>query len=140
MDSSKAIKKDYSNLTISDIMASILKYKPVVIIIVIIGILAGITAQIIFTRNDPDLFYYAKATMIVTSKNAEGTYQASGNIDNPSASDVTFAQNLVLTVTQLAKSNYVLNLVIDEIGDTYLTPDMLSEFIACKVIEKNCVY
>lgn len=137
MDSSKAVKKDYSNLTISDIMASILKYKLVVIIFVIIGIIAGIITQIIFTGNDPNLFYYAKATMIVTSKNAEGSYQASGNLDNPSASDVSFAQNLVLTVTQLAKSNYVLDLVINEISDTYLTSELLSEFIECKVIQQT---
>lgn len=137
MDSSKAVKKDYSNLTISDIMASVFKYKILVIICVVIGIAAGVIMQMVFTGDDPTLFYYANATMIVTSKNAEGSYQASGNIDNPSASDVTFAQNLVLTVTQLAKSNYVLNLVIDTIGKTYLTPDMLSEVVSCKAIEKT---
>ncbi|MHB1152788.1 MAG: tyrosine-protein kinase domain-containing protein [Eubacteriales bacterium] len=137
MDSSKAIKKDYSNLTMSDIMASVLKYKFVVIIFVIIGITAGIITQIMLTGDDPSVFHYANATMIVTSKNAEGSYQASGNIDNPSASDVTFAQNLVLTVTQLAKSNYVLNLVIDSIGMDYLTPDILSEVVSCKAIEKT---
>lgn len=137
MDSSKAVKKDYSNLTINEILASVLKYKILVIGCVIVGVITGIIIQIVLTGNDPKLFYYAKATMIVTSKNAEGTYQASGNIDNPSASDVTFAQNLVLTVTQLAKSNYVLDLVISALGDTELTPDKLSEFISCKVIEKT---
>lgn len=137
MVSGKAVKKDYSNLTINDILANILKYKFIVIICVIIGIAAGVITQIIFTGDDPYIYYYAKATMIVTSKNAEGSYQASGSADNPSASDVSFAQSLVLTVTELAKSNYVLDLVTSKVGDTYLTPDLLSDFISCDAIEKT---
>jgi succinoglycan biosynthesis transport protein ExoP len=137
MDSGKAVKKDYTDLTINEIFAFILKYKIIVIICVIAGIAGGILTHYLFTRNDPKVFYYAKATMIVTSKNAEGSYQASGNTDNPTASDVTFAQNLVLTATELAKSNYVLNLVIAELGDWNLTPDMLSGSVSCNAIEKT---
>jgi capsular polysaccharide biosynthesis protein len=137
MDSGKAVKKDYSSLTVNDILASILKYKLIVIIFVIIGIAAGVITQIILTGDDPNIYYYSKATMIVTSKNSDGSYQASGSADNPSASDVTFAQSLVLTVTELAKSNYVLDLVISQIGDTDLTPDLLSDFISCDAVEKT---
>ncbi|MDD4774100.1 MAG: AAA family ATPase [Eubacteriales bacterium] len=137
MDNIKAQNKDYEHLTINDILRCILKYKHIVIICVVLGIAAGIAVQNFLTGDDPKLFYYSKATMIITSKNAEGTYQASGSMDNPSASDVAFAQNLVLTVSQLAKSNYVLNLVIGRLGDDSLTPDKLSEYIDCKVIEKT---
>ncbi|MHB1153393.1 MAG: polysaccharide biosynthesis tyrosine autokinase [Eubacteriales bacterium] len=137
MDSNKAVKKNYSKLTISDIFKSIQKYKLLVILIVAISIIAGIISQNVFTGNDPKINYYTKATMIVTSKTADGSYQISGNEDNPSWSDVNFAQSLVLTVTELAKSNYVLNLVIDKIGETNLTPNLLRDFISCNEIERT---
>ncbi len=135
MESNKAVKKDYCNMTMMDILASILKYKIIVIIFIAIGIVAGIIAQFLLTQNDPKIYYYTRATMIITSKTAKGNYQISGNTDNPTLSDVNFAKSLVFTVTELAKSDYVLNLVINKFVETNLTPDLLRGNVVCKEIQ-----
>ena len=79
MNSGKAVKKDYSDLTVIDILSNIIKYKFIVIISLIIGITVGIITQMIITGYDTKIYYNTKATMILTSKNAEGSYPASGN-------------------------------------------------------------
>ena len=113
MESSKAVKKDYNELSLSDIFMYLFKYRIIIIVCIIAGAAAGVLAFIRQKQQAPVLSYYAKATMIVTSKNVEGSYQASGSPDYASASDIYFAQTLVLSTAELAKSNYVLILLSD---------------------------
>lgn len=137
MDSDKAVLKKYDDLTVKDLFEIVLKYKLIVIIFAAAGLITGIIVQFALTADEPKTVYHTKATMVVTSKTEDGSYQISGSENHPSWSDVDFAQSLVPTVTELAKSDYVLNLVIEEINDIALTPVLLRKFITCTAVEKT---
>lgn len=135
MDSSKAVKKDHRDLTLIDLLVFIAKYKYIAIICVLAGLTAGAIKYYISVNPGNGTQYYASATIFVTSKNADGSYNASGSAESPSVSDIIFAQSLVPTTAELAKSNYVLNLVIAEGGLYGITPETLRASVICDTIE-----
>lgn len=109
---------DEIEISLTDLLFSIWDLRWVVMILITLGGIAGA----LFSGGS-GTSYETGASMIITTRNAGGTYQNGSS--SPRSEDIYLSQNLTKTVRLLATSNKVLNMVLED-GEY---PDILPESI-----------
>lgn len=113
---------DEIEISLTELLHSIWDIRWVIALLVLTGCVTG---AILSTGNGSE--YEAKASMIVTARTAEGTYQNGSN--SPRSEDIYLSQNLTKTVRLLAASDRVLTAALDEEQYTHIRHEEIRERI-----------
>lgn len=105
-------RNDFEELEISipDLLAAIWDLRLIVIALIVAGGAVGI----LFSASGTPV-YETKASMMITARNAAGTYR--GGAEYPAREDILLAEDLAKTVQLLASSDRVLTRVIENVSE-----------------------
>lgn len=113
---------DEIEISLPDILHSIWDVRWV---LVVLSILGGIAGTMFSTGSQTS--YETKASMLVTARAADGTYQNGSG--TPASEDIYLSQNLTKTVQYLSTSNRVLKQVLEEEELSHINTEELKERI-----------
>lgn len=113
---------DEIEISLTDLLFSIWDLRWVVAVLITLG---GIAGALFSTGSRTS--YETSASMVITSRNASGTYQNGSS--SPRAEDIYLSQNLAKTVRLLASSSRVLDMVLEEEGYADIPPESVKNRI-----------
>lgn len=113
---------DEIEISLTDLLLSIWDLRWVILLLILLG---GVVGMLFSSRGASD--YRTKASMIVTSRTSEGTYQNGSAFPKPE--DIYLSQKLTKTVRLLATSDRVLKEVLSEDAYSHIAPEELRERI-----------
>lgn len=113
---------DEIEISLSDILHSIWDVRWVLVALMLLG---GITGTLF--SSGVQTSYETKASMLVTARAADGTYQNGSG--TPASEDIYLSQNLTKTVQYLATSNRVLKQVLKDEEFSHIQTEELKERI-----------
>ena len=119
------VNNDEIEISLVDLLLSIWDIRWIVIFLVLLGGIAGM----LFSAGQGSS-YSAKASMIVTSRTSEGTYQGGNSFPKPE--EFYLSQKMTKTVRLLATSDRVIKAVLEDEAYAHIHPDELRNRIEVK--------